>query len=77
MAESEKQVREVQKAVRDLDKRADEMEKHADDMNSEIDSVRQEFQRRRNDENVPGLPPEPETEHEKASEESAGDTDEA
>jgi hypothetical protein len=76
MAESEKQVREVQKTVRDLDQGADEMEKHAGELNSEIDSVRQEFQRRRNDENVPGLPPEPETEDEKATEESPGDPDE-
>ncbi len=86
MDDSEEQVREVQKAIHDREKDADQMEKHAGELNSEIDSVRQEFQRRRNDDNVSGLPPEPEAAEEKAgetpestspaSEEPAGNTDE-
>lgn len=55
--------------ARELDHTAGDMEERADELESDIDSVRQEFHRRRNDDRVPGLPPEPE-----AVEEQSGDT---
>jgi hypothetical protein len=67
--ESEEQVRKLRKAARELDHRAGDMEERTNELGADIDSVRQEFHRRRNDDRVPGLPPEPE-----AVEEQAGDS---
>jgi hypothetical protein len=66
MEDSEEQVRDTQKALRDLDQGADKMERNTSQLDSKIDSVRQEFERRRNDENVPGLPPEPNVDEDQA-----------
>jgi hypothetical protein len=67
---SDEQVRDVQKSIHEMDRSAGEMDEHTSELRSEIDSVRQEFHRRRNDESVPGLPPDPEVEGEQSGDES-------
>lgn len=70
MEGSEEQIREVQKAVRGMDHEAGGMEERSSELDSDIGSVRQEFRRLRNDESVPGLPPEPAEAQEKAGDEA-------
>ncbi len=59
MEESEERIREVQKSGQELEKEAGEMKDRTEELGSDIDTVRQEFERRRNDPNVSGLPAEP------------------
>jgi hypothetical protein len=69
----ERQDREVQRAVRELEQEAEERQERADKLGADIDSVRQEFGRKRNDESVPGLPPEPGSGAERADDPPAVD----
>lgn len=65
----------MERVERELDRQARQMGERTEELDTEINSVRQEFQRKRNDPNTPGLPPEPEAEREQTPE-SSPDRDE-
>jgi archaellum component FlaD/FlaE len=62
MESSDRTTRQVRRAQHELERDADQMGERADRLGHEIERTREQFRARRNDENVPGLPPEPEVE---------------
>jgi hypothetical protein len=54
--------RELTKTADRLEHEADEMQARTEKLDHDIESVRQDFRQKRNDDNVPGVPPEPEAE---------------